>query len=53
MLALSDERRARLVAFVEGNTRMPEDAKARVLARLAEPLVPARMVARIEDRMGG
>ena len=53
MLELTDERRARLVAFVEGNTRMPEDAKARVLAQLAEPLVPARMVARIEDRMGG
>lgn len=53
MLVLSEERRARLVAFVEGNNRMPEEAKARVLARLAEPQVPANMVARIESRMGG
>ena len=53
MLELSEERRAKLVAFIEGNKRMPEDAKARVLARLAEPKVPAQMVARIESRMGG
>ncbi|KIN62110.1 Efflux transporter, RND family, MFP subunit [Sulfitobacter noctilucicola] len=53
MLELTEERRARLVAFVEGNTRMPEEAKARTLARLAEPQVPAQMVARIESRMGG
>lgn len=53
LLELSEERRAKLVAFIEGNDRMPEDAKARVLARLAEPMVPASMVARIESRMGG
>lgn len=53
MLELTEERRAKLVAFVESNKRMPEEAKARVLARLAEPKVPAKMVARIESRMGG
>jgi hypothetical protein len=53
MLELTDERRAKLVAFVEGNTRMPPDAKTRVLAQLAEPQVPAQVVARIESRMGG
>lgn len=53
MLELTDERRAKLVAFIEGNTRMPQEAKARVLARLAEPQVPAQMVERIESRMGG
>lgn len=53
MLELTEERRARLVAFVEGNKRMPKEAKARVLARLAESKVPAKMVARIESRMGG
>ena len=53
MLELSDERRAKLVAFIEGNKRMPAEAKQRVLARLAEPKVPAKMVARIEGRMGG
>jgi multidrug efflux pump subunit AcrA (membrane-fusion protein) len=53
MLELTEERRAKLVAFIEGNQRMPAEAKARVLARLAEPQVPARMVERIEGRMGG
>lgn len=53
MLELSEERRARLVAFVEGNQRMPAEAKARVLARLSEDRVPAQMVARLEGRMGG
>ena len=53
MIALTKERRAKLVAFVEGNTRMPQDAKARVLAQLAEPQVPARVIERIESRMGG
>ena len=53
MLTLEPERRARLVAFVEGNAFMPDDAKARVLAQLAEELVPAQVVERIESRMGG
>ncbi|MEL6465622.1 MAG: HlyD family efflux transporter periplasmic adaptor subunit [Pseudomonadota bacterium] len=53
MVELTDERRARLVAFVEANQRMPADAKQRVLARLSEARVPARMVARLESRMGG
>lgn len=53
MLELTEERRAKLVAFVQSNTRMPKEAKERVLARLAEPKVPAKMVARIEGRMGG
>lgn len=53
MLELSEERRAKLVAFVQANNRMPEAAKERVLSRLAQPRVPANMVARIESRMGG
>lgn len=53
MVVLDPERRARLIAFVEGNQRMPAEAKARVLAQLSEEQVPARMVARIEQRMGG
>jgi membrane fusion protein (multidrug efflux system) len=53
MLELSEDRRAKLVAFVEGNQRMPQDAKARVLAQLAQAQVPARVVQRIESRMGG
>ena len=53
MLELSQERRAKLVAFIEGNSRMPAEAKARALAQLAEPMVPAQMVERMESRMGG
>lgn len=53
MLELSEERRAELVAMVEGNIGMPEEAKARVLAQLSEVKVPAEMVERIEGRTGG
>ncbi|WP_425043205.1 efflux RND transporter periplasmic adaptor subunit [Primorskyibacter sp. S87] len=53
MLDLSDERRARLVAFVEASDRLPAEAKARVLNQLAKTKVPARLVERIESRMGG
>lgn len=53
MLELTEERRARLRALVEANTGMPDAAKARILAQLNEPRVPARMVERIESRMGG
>ncbi len=53
MVELTDERRARLVAFIEGNQYMPKEAKARVLAQLNQHKVPAGVVARIEGRMGG
>ncbi|MBD3679731.1 MAG: HlyD family efflux transporter periplasmic adaptor subunit [Rhodobacteraceae bacterium] len=53
MLELDDERRAKLVAFVEGNQYMPKDVKERILSQLAQPMVPAQMVERIESRMGG
>ncbi|MEM6277394.1 MAG: HlyD family efflux transporter periplasmic adaptor subunit [Pseudomonadota bacterium] len=52
-IALDEERRARLISFVEGNQRMPAEAKERVLAQLREPEVPVAMVERIEGRMGG
>lgn len=50
---LTEERRAALIAAVEGNARMPEEAKARVLEQLRQEKVPAEVVARIEARMGG
>ncbi|GHF37623.1 efflux RND transporter periplasmic adaptor subunit [Seohaeicola zhoushanensis] len=53
LLELTSERRARLVAFVEANNRMPAEVKARVLAQLGEDRVPAQLVERIESRMGG
>ena len=53
MLELTKERRARLVAFVESNKRMPAEVKARVLGQLSSEKVPAGLVARIESRIGG
>lgn len=53
MLELTPERRAKLVAFIEGNKGMPAEAKARVLSQLHEPMVPVQVVERIESRMGG
>ncbi|WP_068108876.1 efflux RND transporter periplasmic adaptor subunit [Tropicimonas marinistellae] len=53
MITLSTERRAALIAAVEANSRMPAEAKARILSQLQEDNVPAGMVERIESRMGG
>ncbi|MDF1670753.1 MAG: efflux transporter periplasmic adaptor subunit [Roseovarius sp.] len=53
MLALSEDRRARLIAYVEADTKMPKDVKTRLLSQLSEAQVPARMVTRLERRMGG
>jgi len=52
MLELSEERRAKLMAFVEANGRMPSEVKTRILGRLAEKQVPAQLVERLESRMG-
>lgn len=53
LLELTDERRARLVAFVEGNDRMPAEMRVRLLAQLQEKRVPAEVVQRLEQRIGG
>jgi hypothetical protein len=50
---LDPERRAKLIAFVEANKRMPKQAKERVLAQLQEPEVRKELVERLEGRMGG
>lgn len=52
MIALDDDRRARLIAFVEGSAQFPTQAKQRILTTLRQPEVPAQMVARIERTMG-
>ena len=53
MVALGPERRAKLIAFVEGNKYIPKDAKNRILDQLKKPEVPNEMVERLESRMGG
>ena len=51
MIVLDPERKARLLAFIEGNQRMPADAKARIIAQLSEPEVSKEVVERLEGRM--
>ncbi len=53
MVELSKDRRARLVAFIEAAEDMPEAVKTKLLGQLKKPRVPARMVQRLETRMGG
>ncbi|PVA09621.1 efflux transporter periplasmic adaptor subunit [Pelagivirga sediminicola] len=53
MLELSAERRARLVAYVEGSRDMSADMRDRLLDQLAQARVPASVVERLENRMGG
>jgi multidrug efflux pump subunit AcrA (membrane-fusion protein) len=53
MVVLSAERRAELIAKVEGNARMPAETKARILAQLSQDMVPAQVIAQLEARRGG
>ena len=53
MLELTPERRAALIAAVESDRTMADDARARLLAQLREGPVPARMVERLEGARGG
>jgi hypothetical protein len=53
MMELSEERRARLIAYVEGSRDMPDAMRTRLLDQLAQARVPASVVARLETRMGG
>ncbi|KRO87459.1 MAG: hypothetical protein ABR99_04535 [Rhodobacter sp. BACL10 MAG-121220-bin24] len=52
-LVLTEERRQKLIDFVTANQMMPKDAKERILLQLASPEVPAKIVERLESRMGG
>ena len=52
-VTLDPERRARLVAAVEANDRIPAEARTRILGQLEKDEVPAEMVERIEARMAG
>jgi RND family efflux transporter MFP subunit len=50
---LDAERRAKLVAFVQANTAMPDNAKKRFLAELNQDEVPVATVEKLESRIGG
>lgn len=53
MVKLDDDRRARLIAQVEGNSRMPQEVRARMLAQLQQDEVPAQVIERLENGGGG
>jgi multidrug efflux pump subunit AcrA (membrane-fusion protein) len=52
MVPLDPDHRARLVAMVEASTRLPAEAKTRIIGQLDAPAVPADLVTRIETGMG-
>lgn len=52
-IQLTPERRAKLVEAVQGNTRMPEEVRTRLLGQLQQDEVPVQVVERLESRMGG
>lgn len=52
MVELTEDRRARLIAMVEANSRMPDAVKERVLTTLGNPKVPQRLLDRLEARGG-
>ena len=42
-----------MIAAIENNAYIPKDAKERILTQLKQDKVPAKVVERIESRMGG
>lgn len=52
-VAITDEQRAKLIAFITENTRIPEARKTAMLETLRQPRVPKAMLDRITERMGG
>ena len=52
-IAISDERRIALIAFLKQNDHMPEERMARLLDLLNQPTVPRRVIERLEARMAG
>lgn len=53
MLELSEDRRARLIAYVEADKTMPAEVKSSLLDQLTRAQVPERTVQRLERRIGG
>lgn len=51
-VTLEEGRRQELIAFVRKNGFMPDDVKSRIIEQLGRERVPARVVERLESRMG-
>ena len=52
-VVLTPEQQAKLLSFIEGNTRMPQEAKARIVTQIQAGEISAETLARLESRMGG
>jgi hypothetical protein len=52
MVKLDPERRAKLIAFIEGNKWIPKAAKERTIGQLTKTEVPQKLLDRLESRMG-
>ena len=52
MVKLEPERRAKLIAFIEGNKWIPKAAKERTIGQLTKTEVPQKLLDRLESRMG-
>lgn len=53
LVPLDAERRAALIARIEGNAQMPEPVRSRILAQLQADEVPARLIERLENGTQG
>ncbi|MEE3101787.1 MAG: hypothetical protein VX463_18680, partial [Pseudomonadota bacterium] len=53
LVSLTPERRAALADRVRADARLGDDARSRLLDRLADPMVPRRMVERLEGGEAG
>ena len=53
LMEITQDRRARLIAFVQTGLDASEEIKARLLGQLQEAQVPTELVERLERRIGG
>ena len=51
-IALDEERRQKMISFIEGNGYIPKTAKKKIIKALSEAEVPVELIKRIESRMG-
>ncbi len=51
-IVLDDERRQKMISFIEGNGYIPKTAKKKIIKSLNEVEVPVKLINRIEGRMG-
>lgn len=53
LVTLDPAHQEKMIAWVEANTRLPEEMKSRILKRLRTGKAPQRMIDRLNQRIGG